>query len=149
MFRGVSALNLDGKGRMVMPTKYRQALDDICNRQLVATIDRERCLLLYPLPEWERIEKELIKLSGFDPRLRSLQRALVGHATDLEMDSNGRLLLPTPLRTYARMEKKIVLVGQGLKFELWDEDRWNEQTEQWIDSKGDNEIPDELRALSL
>ena len=151
MFRGVSALNLDGKGRMAMPTKYRQRLLDSCEGQLVVTVDRDKCLLLYPLPEWERIEQELVRLSSFDKRLRKLQRLLVGHATEVEMDANGRVLVPPPLRGFASMEKHIVLIGQGKKFELWDEAIWNQRRDEWLNEEDDEdgEMPEELRSFSL
>ena len=149
MFRGVSALNLDGKGRMAMPTKYRQQLAESCEGELVVTVDRDRCLLLFPLPEWERIEQELIRLSGFDRRLRKLQRLLVGHATEVELDGSGRVLLPAPHREFAGMDKRIVLIGQGKKFELWDEQTWNSQCDQWLTEEDDDDIPAELRSLSL
>jgi MraZ protein len=151
VFRGVSALNLDGKGRMTMPTKYRQRLIDDCDGHMIVTIDREKCLLLYPLPEWEIIEKELVRLSSFDKRLRKLQRILVGHATDADMDGNGRILLPPPLREFAGMQKKIMLVGQGKKFELWDEEAWNTKRDEWMNEEEDDgaDIPEELRSFSL
>lgn len=151
MFRGVSTLNLDAKGRMAMPTKYRQKIQEQCDGQMVMTVDRDKCLLLYPMPEWERIEEGLVRLSSFDKRLRKLQRLLVGHATEVEMDGNGRLLVPPPLRGFAGMEKHIVLIGQGKKFELWDEETWNEQRDMWLseDDDDDGEMPEELKSFSL
>jgi len=134
-----------------MPTKYRQKILDGCDGQLVITVDRDKCLLLYPLAEWERIEESLVRLSSFDKRLRKLQRLLIGHATEVEMDANGRLLVPAPLRGFASMEKHIVLIGQGKKFELWDEETWNQQRDMWLDEEeeDDGEMPDELKSFSL
>ena len=112
MFRGVAELNLDAKGRMTMPTRYRERLNERCAGRLVVTIDTdERCLLLYPLPEWENIERKLDALPSFNAQARRVQRLLMGHATDSDMDNNGRLLLPPPLRQYASLDKHVVLRG--------------------------------------
>ncbi|MEJ2552671.1 MAG: cell division/cell wall cluster transcriptional repressor MraZ, partial [Gammaproteobacteria bacterium] len=73
MFRGVNPLNLDAKGRMAMPTKYRDRLREICGGKLVLTVDRDRCLLVYPLPEWEEIERKLVKLPSLNTQARRLQ----------------------------------------------------------------------------
>ncbi len=150
MFRGVNALNLDSKGRMAMPARFRSRLQDDCEGQLVVTVDRDQCLLLYPLPEWENIERKLVKLPSLNKTARRLQRLLIGHATEVEMDGNGRLLLPAPLREYAGLEKKVVLIGQGNKFEIWDEGAWNSSREAWMSEQEDEgEWPDELDSLSL
>ena len=152
MFRGVTELNLDAKGRMAMPTRYRERLNERCAGRLVVTIDTdERCLLLYPLPEWEEIEHKLDALPSFNPQARRVQRLLMGHATDVEMDGNGRLLLPTPLRHYASMDKQVVLIGQGKKFELWDAALWNERRDDWLaeETAGDEPLPADLQNLSL
>ncbi len=140
MLRGVNAINLDAKGRMAMPSRYREQLQDSCERQLVVTVDRERHLLLYPLPEWERVERKLLDLPTFDPKARRLQRLVMGHATDCEMDGSGRILLPPVLREFAAIEKKIVMIGQGNKFEIWDEGRWNALCESYLEEDDDENI---------
>ncbi|MEW7980502.1 MAG: division/cell wall cluster transcriptional repressor MraZ [Candidatus Sedimenticola endophacoides] len=132
MFRGVTNINLDAKGRLAIPTRYRDELRDCCGSELVITADTDRSLLIYPLPEWHQIERKLMRLPTFNKTARQLQRLLVGYATEVEMDAQGRVLLPAPLREFARLDKHVVLVGQGTKFELWDADRWNEQ-QGWID----------------
>lgn len=151
MFRGVHSLNLDAKGRLVMPTRYRQRLIEICNGQLVITVDRDHCLLLYPLPEWELIEQKLARLPSFNPQARSLQRLLIGHATEVELDGAGRVLLPPLLRDFARLEKTAVLIGQSNKFELWSEALWNERRDAWLAQGGESAqpLPSELESLSL
>ena len=150
MFRGVNALNLDAKGRMAMPAKYRDRLQEACSGQLIITVDRDHCLLLYPLPEWEVIERKLVKLPSFNPQARRLQRLLIGHATEVELDGAGRILLPPPLREFAELDKRVVLIGQGNKFELWNETNWDERREQWL-AKDEDEgpLPAELESLSL
>ena len=150
MFRGVNALNLDAKGRMAMPAKYRDRLQETCNGQLIITVDRDHCLLLYPLPEWEIIERKLVKLPSFNLQARRLQRLLIGHATETEIDGAGRILLPPPLREFAELDKRVVLIGQGNKFELWNEASWDERREQWLaKDEDDSPLPAELESLSL
>lgn len=135
---------------MVMPSKYRQKLMDDCDGKLLFTIDRDGCLLLYPMPEWEIIEATLVGLSALDPKQRRLQRLMLGHATEVDMDGNGRLLVPPMLREFAKVDKQIVLVGQGNKFELWDEETWNAQRLVWMEEDEDEgPLPDALQNLRL
>jgi len=143
-------LSLDAKGRIVLPARYRERLSEICNSQLVVTIDTDQpCLLIYPLNEWELIEEKIEALPSFNPTTRRIQRLLIGHATDVEVDSNGRTLLSNPLREYARLGRKVVLIGQGKKFELWDEALWAQRMEEWLGDKADAEMPDALAELTL
>jgi MraZ protein len=133
-----------------MPARYRPGLEEHCGSRLVITIDyRDPCLLLYPLPEWEAIEAKLDRLSGLDETIRRLQRLLIGHATDCEMDGQGRLLLPPTLREFAHLDKRVVLIGQGKKFELWDEQAWNDVLLKWRTEEGQGELPADLHSLSL
>ena len=149
-FRGVSNLNLDAKGRIVLPARYRERLAEFCRSQLVVTIDTDQpCLLIYPLPEWELIEEKIEALPSFNPTTRRIQRLLIGHATEVEVDANGRMLLSTPLRDYAQLGKKVVLIGQGKKFELWDESLWNERMDSWLEEAGSEEMPAALAELTL
>lgn len=151
MFRGINPINLDAKGRMAIPARYRDRISDLCEGHLVATIDTEaRCLLLYPLPEWDLIQAKIEALPSFNPAARRIQRLLIGHATDLDMDANGRLLLPAPLRDYAELDKKVVLLGQGRKFEIWSEAHWLSTRDQYLeDEDGGMALPDEMQTLSL
>jgi len=150
VFRGATAIILDPKGRMAIPAKYRDMLMSYCEGQLVATIDTdERCLLLYPLPEWEELQKKIEALPSYNKAARRIQRLLIGHASDLELDSSGRILLPATLREYAGLNKQLMLVGQGKKFELWGEEHWYESRDAWIDNANANELPDELQSFSL
>ena len=151
MFRGVNKLAVDTKGRLAMPTRYRERLAEVCAAQLVITIDTDRCLLIYPLPEWQEIERKLMQLPSFNKTARRLQRLLVGHATEVELDGQGRLLLPPPLREFAGIDKQAVLIGQGNKFELWDEGRWESQRDEWLQEVDFDslELPAELETLSI
>ena len=149
-FRGVSNLSLDAKGRIVLPARYRERLLETCDSQLIITIDTEQpCLLIYPLNEWESIEEKIESLPSFNPITRRIQRLLIGHATEVEVDSNGRMLLSNPLREYAQLCKKVVLIGQGKKFELWDEIIWGQRMDEWLANKTDGDMPEALSELTL
>ncbi|WOT04982.1 division/cell wall cluster transcriptional repressor MraZ [Shewanella youngdeokensis] len=131
MFSGASAINLDAKGRIAMPKRYREPLHARHNNQLVITVDiQSPCLLLYPIQEWEHIAVKLSQLSDTQPAERAIKRMLLGYAHECELDGNGRVLLPTPLRQYANLEKRAMLVGQLNKFELWCEAAWQQQIEE-------------------
>ena len=151
MFRGVNNVKLDAKGRMAIPTRYRDRLQERCDGRLVVTVDRDHCLLLYPLQDWEEIERKLVKLPSFNAQARRLQRLLVGHATEVDMDSHGRVLLPQPLREFATLDKAAVMIGQGNKFEIWDEQTWNARRDDWLaeDESEAGPLPAELESLSL
>lgn len=150
-FRGINNIALDAKGRMALPARYRERLLESCGGRLVVTVDRDHCLLVYPLPEWEIIESKLIELPSLNKQARLLQRLLIGHATELEMDGQGRILLPAMLRDFAGLTKKAVLIGQGKKLEIWDEDTWGESQEAWMEAvqSGEGDLPAALEDLSL
>ena len=132
MFKGIHNINLDGKGRLTIPTKYRNTITDQSNGSMVVTMDtEEKCLLLYPSTIWATIEKKINDLPSFSKNHRRIQRILIGHAEDLDIDSAGRILLSKPLRLAADMTKKITLIGQGEKFEIWNEDTWNTKVNNW------------------
>jgi MraZ protein len=149
MFRGATKLTLDDKGRLVIPTRYRDQIAERCQGHLDVTVDRDPCLLIYPLPDWDQIERKLMSLPTLHPQVRKLQRVMVGHATDLELDGHGRLLLPPELRAFAGLGRHAMLIGQGNRFELWDEARWNERRDVWLKSEDGTGLPAELDSLSL
>ena len=150
LFRGVNNVNLDAKGRMAIPTRYRETLVAHCQGEMVVTIDtEERCLLIYPQPEWEDLQRKISALPSFNTAARRVQRLLIGHATDIPMDGSGRILLTPPLRDYAQLEKKAVLIGQDNKFELWGEELWQARRDAWLDDPSGLELPDELLNISL
>ena len=152
MFRGVSSINLDDKGRLAMPTRYRAELEHCCDGQMVVTVGLDKCLLAYPLPEFEEIERKLVKLPALNKQAQRLRRLLIGHATECEMDGQGRFLIPEPLRRFATLEKRVALIGQGNKFEIWDEELWGRSRDEWIEeerSEGDGDLSPELESLAL
>jgi len=148
VFRGVAQLSLDSKGRLAVPSRYREALMVRCAGRLVITADFDKCLLLYPLPDWEPIQQKLMGLSSLNPRIRDLQRQLIGYAEDIAMDAAGRVLVSPALREFAALEKNAMLVGQGNKFELWDKQKWEQALER-SSGFGDGDLPPELEGFSL
>lgn len=151
MFRGATSITLDSKGRIAIPTKYRERLIERAEGQIVATVDRDYCLLLYPLPAWEEIERKLVRLPSFDRQARRLQRLMIGYASELEMDGQGRVLLPKELRAFAKLERQAILIGQGNKFELWDQERWDQRRDSWLadEESETGSLPADLETLSL
>ena len=148
MFRGTNALSLDSKGRMSIPAKYRERLTTLCAGSLIVTIDPTyQCLLIYPLPIWEDVEQRLNQLPSTDSAVRSLKFLLIGRAEDCEMDSQGRILLSTSLREFAKLEKKVALAGQGERFELWDQQLWQLRHQESLQSIRDN--PDLLKSIEI
>ena len=152
MFRGATLVNLDSKGRLSVPTRYRDRLLESASGQMVCTIDiNHACLLLYPLPEWEIIEQKLSRLSSMNPQERRVQRLLLGHASECQMDNSGRLLIAPVLRQHAGLTKEVMLVGQFNKFELWDETTWYQQVKEDIDAEQSDSatLSERLQDLSL
>jgi MraZ protein len=151
LFRGVSSVNLDAKGRMALPVRFRELLSDACSGHIVITIDMEEpCLLLYPLPYWEEIQAQLEALPNVNPAARRIQRLLIGHATDAELDGSGRVLVPPMLRDYASLSKKLVLLGQGRKLEIWSEEIWTQRRDSWLeDGVSMADASAELQSISL
>ena len=152
MFRGATLVNLDSKGRLAVPTRYREGLIEDAAGQLVCTIDiHHPCLLLYPLPEWEVIEQKLSRLSSMNPVERRVQRLLLGHASECQMDNAGRLLIAPVLRQHAGLTKEVMVVGQFNKFELGDETTWYQRGKEDIDAEqsATGELSERLQDLSL
>ncbi|HHH45477.1 MAG TPA: transcriptional regulator MraZ [Thiotrichales bacterium] len=149
MLTGCSTVNLDAKGRLALPTRYRGPLQECCDGNLVLTVHDDGCLLLYPLPEWERIAGDLVQLPNQKPRARHLQRMLIGHATEVELDSHGRILIPPRLRNFANLEKRVVLAGVGNKFEIWNESAWEENCQAWVNGGDESESDETLNKLTL
>lgn len=155
VFRGVSLINLDAKGRLAIPTRYRSELQENCDSQMIVTVavndkcvGERGCLWLYPLPEWEKLELIISKLPTLNKMAGKLRRFLIGNATECEMDTQGRLLLSEKLRKFSGMEKKIILVGQLNKFEIWNETAWTDKENDWMNGD-DTEGLEELGSLSF
>nr|WP_087146253.1 division/cell wall cluster transcriptional repressor MraZ [Crenothrix polyspora] len=142
MFRGNTTVNLDEKGRFAIPTRYRSRVQETCACQMIVTVavdercvGMEGCLWIYPLPEWEELEKKIKELPAFNKMAAKLKRFLIGNAYECEMDTQGRILLPEKLRNFANLHKKVVLVGQLNRFEVWNEEIWAKKELQFMDSE--------------
>lgn len=147
MFQGSHSINLDAKGRLAVPAKYRDDLASACGGRLVMTAHtQDRCVLVYPETEWDSILPKIEALPTFNKAALRAQRLLIGYATALELDGNGRVLVPPTLRDYAGLEKKLMLVGLGRKFELWSEAAWLASV---ADGEDDENLPEEMMTLSL
>ncbi len=139
---------MDAKGRIAIPAKQRECLMAMCEGNVVMTAHtQDRCVLIYPETEWNIILPKIEALPTFNKQALRTQRLLIGYATTLELDGNGRVLVPPTLRDYARLDKKLMLVGLGKKFELWSEDTWLESVADM--DMGDDELPPEMLSLSL
>jgi len=152
MFRGVNNINMDAKGRVALPTRFRELVHNSCSGRLVITIDMDqKCLSVYPLPEWEQIERQISDLPSLDPLALKMKRLLIGHATDVELDANDRILIPPPLRQFAELDKKVVLIGLGKKLELWSESAWEDGRDEWLSSgtSGDGEHSEKISSISF
>ncbi len=131
---------------MAIPTRIRDTLVESCGGRLVVTAHtEERCLLVYPEPQWHQILPQIQALPSLNKHARRIQRLFIGYACPLELDANGRILLPPTLREYANIDKKMMLVGLGNKLELWSEDSWM----ALLDVPADDDMPAEMQSLSF
>ena len=150
MFRGVHSLTVDAKGRLKIPTRHQAQIDKACAGQMVLSIHPDdNCLLLYPLGDWQNLERKVSALPSLNIHTKRLKRKLIGHATDCELDKASRILIPATLREYAKLDKKLILSGQGNNLESWDEDAWHEQIENLDSLSRQEEVPPEITQLSL
>jgi MraZ protein len=147
MFQGETAITVDDKGRMAIPTAYRDEVVRGGNRLVVTYNPYEAgCLWLYPEAEWQRVRDQVNALPNAKRVHRNLQLKLVGAATLVEPDGNGRIVLPPTHRAMAGLEKKVVLLGMGGKFELWSEQAHAAQVQSTI---GEDEVSDAMLELRL
>ncbi|MBV1960735.1 MAG: division/cell wall cluster transcriptional repressor MraZ [Immundisolibacteraceae bacterium] len=152
MFRGVNNINLDAKGRMAVPARHRDLLARDGVEELMVTLaHRGNCLLIYPMPEWELIERRLVKLSDLNESAYQLKQILLGHASHCALDGSGRILIPPLLREHVEIDKHSALVGMGNKLELWQEQNWSAQRSVNLSriSEMDLESSEELAGLTL
>jgi MraZ protein len=148
VFQGETAITVDDKGRLAIPTAYRELVADACANRLVITYNpfESGCLWLFPHAEWERVRDQVNALPSVKAVHRALQMKLVGAAAMVEPDSAARILLPASQRSAAGIEKKAVLLGMGNKFELWSEQAHLAKIRQTI---GEDEISDDMTDLRL
>lgn len=148
MFQGETAISVDDKGRLAIPTAYRDQVAQACGNRLVLTYNpfEQGCLWIFPQPEWERVRDQVNALPSVKAVHRALQMKLVGAAAQVEPDGAGRILLPASQRAAAGIEKRAVLLGMGNKFELWSEQAHLAKIRQTI---GEGEISEDMADLRL
>lgn len=148
MFQGETAITLDDKGRLALPTAYRETVAQACANRLVFTYNpfEPGCLWLFPFGEWEKVRDQINALSSVKRVHRDLQLKLVGAAATVELDGNARVLVPASQRNAAGIEKKAILLGMNAKFELWSEQAHLNKIRQSI---GEHELSDEMLDLRL
>jgi len=152
VFRGFSTVSIDSKGRLAIPSRFRERLSEIAGGSLVLTLNPlDHCLWMYPYSDWELIEKKLAELSDFDKQSRRTKQMMRGYASDCQLDTQGRILIPQELRDYARLQKSAVILGQGNKFEIWNLKSWEEQRDLWLSQldEMEGEPSAALKSLSL
>ena len=147
MFDGSTNLTLDVKGRLVIPTRYREKLLERCGGNLVITAGPDKCLMLYPSSEWEIIRQKLYGVPNADQRVRNLQRRIAGQAVPTPMDAAGRVLVTPELRDFAGLDKDVVLAGQDNRFELWNAESWKAITRD-SDAMTPEQLPPAMAGFS-
>lgn len=151
-FRGITKISVDAKGRIAVPKHHREHFAEHGIAEIVLTADLSGCLLIYPQPVWLDIEDQINALPNNHPDARRMQRLYVGHATPMDLDATGRILLSPELRAYAGIDRKVVLIGQGKKLELWDEQAWLEENDRWKrDARAGDPMPppDALQSITF
>lgn len=121
VFQGESALTLDGKGRVTVPARFRDALGALCTGQMTVTKHPSRCLLLFPRPAWAEFRGKLMQLPM---DAEGWRRLFLGGAMDVDMDAGSRVLLSPELRAWAGLDRELMLVGMGSRMEIWDRERY-------------------------
>ena len=150
LFRGFTNVTVDERGRVAVPVRFRDAIQNRSEGRVVLTIDRsDPCLLLYPEPDWLVVEAQLQKLGNLAASARRLQRMLIGYASESDLDGQGRILIPQHLRDHARIEKRAVFLGQANKLEIWSETAWAANVASWDDDDSVEEDLDQLREFQL
>jgi MraZ protein len=142
VFQGESALSLDGKGRVTVPARFRDALAALCAGQMTLTKSPSRCLLLFPRPAWVEFRAKLLALPMEADNFR---RLYLGSAMDVDIDSGSRVLLSPELRSWAKLDKELMLVGMGGRMEIWDRERYLANEEATLSQP----LPDALRNLVI
>ncbi|MBP2662372.1 MAG: cell division protein MraZ [Firmicutes bacterium] len=126
MFMGEYLHTIDNKGRLIFPAKFRDELGEL----FIATKGLDNCLFVYTRSEWAILEEKLKKLPLAKPEARAFVRFFFSGAAELECDKQGRVLLPTNLREYARLDKEVVVIGVSTRIEVWNKAAWDEYNQQ-------------------
>ena len=146
MFRGRFEHSIDAKGRVSIPSKFREVLSTNYDERLIIT-NFDNCLWAYPNHEWQQIEERVASLPQFKPEVKALQRVFISAATECPLDKQGRILIPSTLREYAGIQKDLVFVGMTKRVEIWSVERWQKIFTQSQDDI--SEMTDKLADLGL
>lgn len=150
MFRGVHNISIDSKGRIKIPVRHQSQIITNCAGKMVLSIHPDdECLLLYPLGDWQKLELKVSALPSLNIHTKRIKRKLIGHATECEMDKVSRILIPLKLRQYGKINKKIILSGQGNNFEIWDEVTWKKHLDNLDSLSKREDLPPEISQLAL
>ncbi len=129
MFRGRYEHTIDKKGRISIPSRYREILSARADDSLIVT-NFDSCLVAFPKEEWEILEKKVSKLPQMKREVKAFQRYFISGAIECPIDKQGRIMIPQSLRKYAGLEKEVVLVGLIKKFEIWAKAKWESEFDQ-------------------
>jgi len=137
MFRGSFEHSVDSKGRVSVPSKFRDVIADRYDGRLVMAMDYDKCLTVYPLEEWEKLEEKIRSLPTMKKEVKDFMRFLLSSATECELDKQGRILIPPAHREHAGIAKNVILVGIIDKIEVWDTGAWKVRNSQNGDKIGE------------
>ncbi len=137
MFRGSFEHTVDSKGRVSVPSKFRDILADHYDGKLVMALDIDQCLSLYPLEEWEKLEEKIKTLPMMQKEVKDFMRFFFSSATECEVDKQGRILIPPSLRERVGINKNVVFVGIINKIEVWDTKAWESRNSKNLDKIGE------------
>ena len=137
MFRGSFEHSVDAKGRVSVPSRFREILSERYEGKLVLTMDFDKCVMIYPLEEWERVEEKIKSLPQSQKEVKDYTRFVFSNAAECELDKQGRILIPPPLREGARISKSVIVVGILNKMEIWDKGAWDTRKSQTGDKIGE------------
>ncbi len=152
MFRGQYEHRMDGKGRISVPARFREVLQDLDVTgehadRIILTRTFENCLVVYPMDKWLNFEEKIRQLPQFNPHVQRLKRVYVAGAVEVSMDSHGRLLVPQPMRDFAQLERDCVWVGQLETVELWSSENWKGAVDEALEDP--QELSEAMAELGL
>lgn len=137
MFRGSFEHSVDAKGRVSVPARFREILSERYEGKLVLTMDYDKCVMAFPLEEWERVEEKIKAAPQTQREVRDYMRFVFSNAAECELDRQGRILIPPQLREGARISKSVLVVGMLNKMEIWDKAAWEARKSQAGDKIGE------------
>lgn len=144
MFRGHSHRNIDAKGRLMLPPEFRETVMQSSDEGRLVLTKSDGAVFGYPMSEWERIEAKFGQIRNPNRKVRDFMRFFIGGAQEVVIDKQGRVLVPPSLRTYAGLDREVILVGVGFKFEIWDRAEF-----EGIEAQDFDDVSDDIAATGL